>query len=82
MTCLGDIKSEERHKLIRVLRTAENITGVSLPYLLNIYKQLRALGIAKDPTYPSVFSLMQSEKTYVNIHFKSYKTSYLLALLF
>ncbi len=67
----GNSRAEERHKMNRIVRTAEIIIGVSLPCLQDIYTERsmrRVNGIIKDSThcFHGMFTLLQSDKRYRN----------------
>lgn len=68
----GNSTADERHKLNRIVRTAEKIIGASLPCIQDIYTERcvhRANSIIKDFTYflRDMFILLQSGKRYRSI---------------
>ncbi|KAK1802696.1 hypothetical protein P4O66_021195 [Electrophorus voltai] len=69
ITWFGNCTAFDRKTLQRIVKTAENIIGVSLPSITNIYITRciqKATNIVKDPTHPSneLFTLLPSGRRY------------------
>ncbi|KAL0190009.1 hypothetical protein M9458_017108 [Cirrhinus mrigala] len=75
-TWYGNCNAFDRKRLQRIVKTAENIIGVPLPSLQDIFHKRsvrRACNIVQDPSHPShrLFSLLPSKRRFCSIRARS-----------
>ncbi|KAL0149199.1 hypothetical protein M9458_055433 [Cirrhinus mrigala] len=76
-TWYGNCNAFDRKRLQRIVKTAENIIGVPLPSLQDIFHKRsvrRAYNIVQDPSHPShrLFSLLPSKRRFCSIRASFY----------